>query len=162
MEIQEGFAVHFYAGRRGRRPLGVVAHTTDGSLASTVSWFGSEESGVSAHYLVGLDGGVIRFVDERDIARHAGRVSNPTAALYDGSDPNLYTVGVEFEDGGDPHGVERTAAQYAAGGELLRGIARRWRFPLDREHVIGHRELTDRKACPGNLDLERLLAAARP
>ena len=29
------------------------------------------------------------------------------------------TIGIEFEDGGDPHGVERPAAQYRAGARLL-------------------------------------------
>ena len=34
-------------------------------------------------------------------------------------------------------------------------------IPLDREHVVGHRELTTKKTCPGNLDIERLLTEAR-
>jgi N-acetylmuramoyl-L-alanine amidase len=156
MEIAEGFTANFVAGRLGQRPRGVVVHTTVGTFASTASWFENEDSGVSAHYLVGLDGSVMQFVDERDAARHAGKVSNPTAELYDGTDPNLYTVGVEFEDRGDPHGIERTDAQYGAGAELIRAIARRWEFPIDARHVIGHRELTDLKTCPGNLDLDRL------
>jgi N-acetylmuramoyl-L-alanine amidase len=160
VEVQEGFTEHYEAGRRGHRPRGVVVHTTVGTFAAAVAWFGDAASGVSAHYLVGLDGAVMRFVEERDTARHAGRVSNPTAALYDGENPNLYTVGVEFEDGGDPHGVERTEIQYTTGAELLRAIAARWGFPLDRDHVIGHRELTDLKSCPGNLDIARLLRAA--
>jgi N-acetylmuramoyl-L-alanine amidase len=149
------------AGRGGRVPLGIVVHTTHGSFSGTADWFSRPESGVSAHYLVGLDGRVAQFVDESDTARHARSVSNPTASLYDGTDPNRYTVGIEFEDGGDPAGVERTAAQYSSGAELIAAIAGRWGFPADRDHVIGHRELTDRKTCPGNLDLERLVELAR-
>jgi N-acetylmuramoyl-L-alanine amidase len=150
-------------GRAGRTPRGIVLHTTVGSFESAAAWFCKPESGVSAHYLVGLDGRVAQFVEEADTARHAGRVSNPTATIYDGTDPNLYTVGIEFEDGGEPETVRRPAAQYEAGADLIAGIAARWGIPIDRDHVIAHRELTDRKSCPGNLDPDALVrrAAAR-
>jgi N-acetylmuramoyl-L-alanine amidase len=137
-----------------------VLHTTAGSFESATDWFSKAESGVSAHYLVGLDGRVTQFVDEADTARHAGRVGNPTAGLYDGTDPNRYTVGIEFEDGGRPDAVRRTEAQYAAGAALIAAVAGRWGIPLDRAHVVGHRELTDRKSCPGNLDLDELVQRA--
>ena len=160
MEIEEGHALHYDVGRQGCVPRGIVVHTNVGSLASTLDWFADPRSGVSAHWLVGLDGRVVRLVDERDTARHAGRVSNPSTPLYDGTDPNLYTIGIEFEDGRDPSGVERPRAQYDAGAQVIAAAARRWRIPIDREHVVGHRELTDRKTCPGNLDVDRLVAEA--
>jgi N-acetylmuramoyl-L-alanine amidase len=100
-------------------------------------------------------------VDEEDTARHAGRVRDPTASLVTGENPNLYTVGIEFEDRGDPMGIERTEVQYSAGAELMAEIASRWGIPLDREHVIGHREVFSAKSCPGNLDIERLIEEAR-
>jgi N-acetylmuramoyl-L-alanine amidase len=137
-----------------------VVHTTAGSFESAADWFSKAESGVSAHYLVGLDGRVAQFVDEADTARHAGRVSNPTATIYDGSDPNLYTVGIEFEDGGKPDTVLRPVAQYEAGAALIAAIASRWAIPLNRDHVVGHCELTDRKRCPGNLDTNALVRRA--
>jgi N-acetyl-anhydromuramyl-L-alanine amidase AmpD len=149
------------AGRGGQVPRGVVVHTTDGTFAGALSWLTDPESRVSAHYLVSLEGRVVQLVDERDTARHAGRVLRPTAALVSDENPNPYTVGLEFEDGGDPMEVERPPEQYAAGASLLRGICDRWEIPLDREHVIGHREVFAAKACPGNLDIERLIAAAR-
>ncbi|MEA2366266.1 MAG: spore germination protein [Thermoleophilaceae bacterium] len=161
MRVQRLEASGYERGRRGRRPRGVVVHTNAGSFESTVAWFANAESGVSAHYLVGLDGRVAKFVDEGDTARHAGRVEGPTTPLFDGDDPNLYTIGIEFEDGGDPLDVARTEAQYRAGAELLRRIARSWEIPLDRNHVVGHRELLARKDCPGNLDIDRLLELAR-
>ena len=46
----------------------------------------------------------------------------------------------------------------AAGALLLARICGRWEIPLDREHVVGHRELFAAKRCPGNLDPERLIA----
>jgi glycosyltransferase involved in cell wall biosynthesis len=154
---------HRIAGRGGEKPLAVVVHTADGSFHGTLAWFADPASGVSAHYLIGLDGRLAQFVDEEDTARHAGNVLRPTARLAErlGSDPNPLTIGIEFEDGGDPLGVERPDAQYARGATLIAELAARWGIPLDRDHVIGHRELFADKECPGNLDVERLLAQAR-
>ena len=152
---------NFEPGREGHSPRAIVVHTTAGSYHGTVEWFAQAESGVSSHYLVGLDGRVGQFVGEGDTAFHAGRVRYPTAALLEGASPNLYTVGIEFEDGGDPLGVDRPAAQYEAGAQLIAAIAERWEVPLDRGHVVGHREIFAGKDCPGNLDVERLIRLAR-
>jgi N-acetylmuramoyl-L-alanine amidase len=140
-----------------------VVHTNDGTFAGTLGWFARPQSKVSAHYLVGLDGRVVQFVEESDTARHAGRVLRPTAALVRGdpASPNLYTIGIEFEDGGDPLGVRRTDVQYRAGALLIRRIAARWQIQLNRKHVIGHREIFAAKACPRNLDIDRLIDEAR-
>ena len=149
------------AGRDGHAPRAVVVHTTDGSFAAAAEWFGRANAGVSAHYLVGLDGRVAQLVEEDDTARHTSAVHEPTSALGDEPDPNLITIGIEFADDGRPADVHRPDHQYRAGAELLAGIHRRWGIPLDRDHVVGHRELTSRKTCPGNLEIDRLLAEAR-
>ena len=158
-KIQRRPTPHVIEGRRGRTPSMIVLHTNEGTAAGTIDWFSQAISGVSAHYLVSLAGWVVQFVDEADAARHAGRVSRPSVPLPDG-DPNLYTIGIEFEDGRDPDGVERTEALYRAGAELLGDIAARWDIPLDRRHVLGHRELFAAKRCPGNLDMDRLVRDA--
>ncbi len=148
-------------GRAGHRPEAVVVHTTVGTFDSAVGWFALPASGVSAHYLVGLDGRVGVFVEEEDTAKHAGRTLQPTAAFVrDGIDPNEVTIGIEFVDDGDPHGVVRPEAQYASGAELLWVVSLRWKIPLDRQHVVGHREIYAAKTCPGNLDIDRLLRVA--
>ena len=152
---------HVTPGRNGHRPLGIVVHTAVGSLEGTAAWFEKPESGVSAHFVVGLDGRLVAVVDEADTARHAGHRDRPTAAfLPDGVDPNRVTIGIEFVDDGDPDGVRRTDAQYAAGAELLWALGLRWSIPLDRDHVVGHREIDAQQTCPGNLDIERLLREA--
>ena len=149
------------AGRRGGRPRGVVIHTTDGTFDGTAAWFTTPDSGVSSHYLVGLDGRVAQFVEEADTAFHAGRVVRPALDLAGREDPNDWTIGIELEDGGDPGHVARTPEQLQAAARLLREIARRWEIPLDSEHVIAHREINADKTCPGNVDLDALIAAAR-
>jgi N-acetylmuramoyl-L-alanine amidase len=149
-------------GREGRSPAAIVIHTTDGSWDAALAWFARPESGVSAHYVVGLDGRVAQLVDEADTARHAGRVLDPVARVVRESDadPNTFTIGIEFEDAGNPLGAVRPGAQYDAGARLIAEACRRWGIPLDREHVIGHREIYAAKECPGNLDLDRIVAEA--
>ena len=163
IRIEQLKTPHLVIGRGGEEPRAIVVHTTVGSFESAASWFASPESRVSAHYLVGLHGRVAQFVAEKDMARHAGRVLRPTASIASeaGADGvNPCTIGIEFEDGGDPLDVIRPAAQYEVGARLIAGIAARWDIPLDREHVVGHREIFAAKECPGNLDLERLIAQA--
>ena len=154
---------NYSAGRGDARPRAIVVHTTAGTWAGALDWFARAESGVSAHYLVGIDGRVAQLVDEADTARHAGRVLRSTAAIAGelGDDPNPLTIGIEFEDGGRPLDARRPSAQYAAGALLVAAACGRWSIPCDREHVIGHRELYAAKDCPGNLDLERLVSEAR-
>ncbi len=99
-------------------------------------------------------------MDEADTAFHAGRLRDPTATLLAEEDPNRVTIGIEFEDDGNPTGVQRPDVQYRAGAALIAAAAQRWGISLDREHVVGHRELFAAKLCPGNLDLDRLIAEA--
>ncbi|MDQ2675318.1 MAG: N-acetylmuramoyl-L-alanine amidase [Actinomycetota bacterium] len=140
----------------------VVLHTTVGTWSGTIDWFGRPESRVSSHYLVGLDGRIAQFVDEADTARHAGKIREPSAELViqRGGNPNAYSIGIEFEDGGHPHDVARPAAQYASGAHVVAAAAARWSIPIDRRHVVGHREITVAKECPGNLDVDRVVADA--
>jgi glycosyltransferase involved in cell wall biosynthesis len=137
-----------------------VVHTTDGTFPGTLAWFASAASAVSAHYLIGLDGRIAELVDEADTAFHAGRVPHPEITVLGDEPPNLVTIGIEFDDGGDPHDVERPDAQYRSGALILAGVAERWGIPLDREHVLPHNLINQAKTCPGNLDIDRLLALA--
>jgi N-acetyl-anhydromuramyl-L-alanine amidase AmpD len=141
---------NFEPGRGGDSPRAIVVHTTVGTRNATLNWFARDESGVSAHYVVGLDGRVSQLVDEGDTARHCGRVLDPVARLVRETDanPNTFTIGIEFEDGGDPFQVTRPDAQYEAGAMLIAAASARWAIPLDRDHVIGHREIFAEKQCP--------------
>ncbi|MEO8477429.1 MAG: glycosyltransferase [Actinomycetota bacterium] len=147
--------------RGGRRPSWIVVHTTVGSFRSATHWFEDPGSRVSAHHLVGLDGRVRSFVPEDDAAMHAGRVHEATGALArravaEGESPNLTSIGIELVDDGEPFEVIRTNAQYASTARLVARAAERWGIPIDADHVVGHREVTSDKGCPGNVDLDRV------
>ncbi|MEX1102263.1 MAG: glycosyltransferase [Actinomycetota bacterium] len=161
MQVERHPAPNVDRGRSGETVRGIVLHTNEGSFESTLRWFARTSSRVSAHYLVALDGRIASFADETDTARHAGSKVHASSPLVRGvRNPNLITIGIEFEDGGDPDGAIRTDAQYAAGARLLREIAGRWDVALDRDHVVGHHEIREDRSCPGNLDIDRLLKEA--
>jgi len=45
---------------------------------------------------------------------------------------------------------------------LVTEICNRWSIPIDRDHVIGHREIYARKTCPGTwIDLDDFVARVR-
>lgn len=151
---------HKRRGRAGRRPEAVVVHLMDGTLRGTDEWFQDAASRVSAHYGVGRAGQVHQYVLEADTAFHAGRVYQPTwSGIRTGVSPNLYTVGIEHEG---RLGDAWPEAMMEASAALIADVCRRWSIPIDRAHVVGHREIYARKACPGDrVDLDRLVRMAR-
>ncbi len=156
---------NYSQGRKGFKPEAIVIHIMEGSLSGTDAWFGNPGSRVSAHYGVGINGEVHRYVEEADTAWHAGRVKAPGWTLIkpsrDGKyvNPNYYTIGIEHE--GDSKS-ELTDAMYEASSRLIADISERWDIPIDRSHVIGHREIYSLKTCPGSkVDLDKLVGMAK-
>lgn len=141
------------SGRRGFRPEAIVVHIMDGTLVGTDAWFANPASKVSAHYGIGTTGQVHQYVGESDTAWHAGRRSRPTWRLIrPNPNPNFYTVGIEHEGRADTPWSE---AMLATGTQLAALVCNRWSIPVDRDHIIGHREIYALKSCPGswvNLD----------
>jgi N-acetyl-anhydromuramyl-L-alanine amidase AmpD len=164
MTIKQVPSQNYYAGRDTWKPIAIVIHIMEGSLAATDSWFQTSASRVSAHYGVGKNGDVHQYVQEKDSAWHAGRVDSPVWQLLEPTgdgryyNPNYYTIGIEHE--GD-ESTDWTDAMYATSSSLIRDISARWNIPLDRNHIIGHHEIYAPKACPGGkVDLNKLIALA--
>jgi len=151
-------AENFRKGRHGLEPKAIVIHIIVGPLESAGLTFRDPRSSVSAHYGVGKSGSVHQFVQETDTAFHAGIVVRPTWKLIDPAvHPNFYTVGVEHE--GQPQDAWPDE-QYHASAALVREIAGRWKIPLDRDHIIMHREIRASKTCPGSADIDRIIREA--
>ncbi len=130
-------------------PDTVVIHCTDWAGGMPPEYFVSNERHVSAHYCIFKDGSIVQYVDEATGANQAGNIVNPTSALVQSrgqTNPNKYTIGIEHDlKAPDP----MTDAQKVASYNLVRAICGRWAIPQDRTHVIGHREITSLKTCPG-------------
>jgi len=88
----------------------VTIHTTQGSYASTISWFQNCSAQVSAHYVVrSSDGQITQMVKESDKAWHVGN-------------SNGYTVGIEHEGYISDPSTWYTSAMYNASAALTRDI----------------------------------------
>nr|WP_083453947.1 N-acetylmuramoyl-L-alanine amidase [Syntrophomonas palmitatica] len=139
---------NYSRGRHNRRILAIVDHITAGSAEGALSWLCNPISKASAHYLVTRKGEIFQMVKDEDTAWHAGIVNKPDWTLYDGSNPNYYTVGIEHEALG---GQALTEAQYQASLWLHRHIIEKYNIPADRDHIIGHYRIdsVNRQHDPG-------------
>ncbi|RPJ78712.1 MAG: N-acetylmuramoyl-L-alanine amidase [Alphaproteobacteria bacterium] len=101
---------------------------------------------VSTHYLIGRDGDVIQFVDEKDTAWHAG-VSNLNGRAINGS-CNDFSIGIELVGG---QWVAFTDKQYESLIGLTKGIIKR-NPEITKETIVGHEEIAvGRKIDPGKM-----------
>lgn len=117
----------------------IIIHITQGSFASAIGWFKMESSKVSAHFIVSRVGEVVQMVKLQNVAWHAAPF-------------NTRSIGIEHEGFYNYHGktTNFTKEQYKASADLVKELAKKYNIPLDREHIIGHREVPGvTKTCPG-------------
>ena len=130
---------------RGAKDIDIiVVHVAQGSYAGTIKWFERARSNVSAHYVVSRGGKVAQCVRDEDIAWHAGNWPY-----------NKRSIGIEHEGyASEP----KTARQYRSSARLAAYLSRRLGIPVDRHHIIGHRDVPGvNTACPGRFDFARYL-----
>ncbi len=149
----------YWQSRNGKPIDGVVLHTMVGTYDGTIKYFQNNDRQVSAHYCVSLDGDITQMVTEDVGANHAGITSNPKTPVYKGFNPNWNTIGIENADNLHPADADRSK-QLAPLAALVRDICLRNNIPIDRDHICGHRELYDRKTCPGNIDVDLVVKLA--
>lgn len=72
------------------KPTHVCFHHSCGSTEGTISWCRNPQSGVSYHYVIGIDGSIYCLVDPEHRAWHAGRSS------IGGKPGNDVSIGIAF------------------------------------------------------------------
>ncbi len=139
---------NFTKGRRGKKIIAIVNHITAGNYPGCLSWMCNQKAQASAHYLVTKLGDIYQLVKDEDSSWHAGFANKPNWKLYDGSNPNYYTIGIEHEclSGGD-----LTEAQYQASLWLHKHLVKKHNISVDNNHIIGHFNIdsVNRPNCPG-------------
>lgn len=114
----------------------IIVHVTQGSFSGAINWFRDSRANASAHYTVrSSDGFVGQSVREEDIAWHAGWW-----------DYNKRSVGIEHE-GYVSNSSWFTDAMYRSSARLTAYLARKYRIPIDRNHIIAHSEVP---GCSGS------------
>lgn len=140
----------------------VLHYTGMQDAASAIAWLASEESKVSAHYVVTEDGQVVRMVPEEKRAWHAG-ISHWRGL----QNVNTHSIGIEIVNPGHEFGYRPFPdEQINALIPLMQGIKER--YGITRGNIVGHSDVAPaRKQDPGELfpwgTLARLrLALPRP
>lgn len=128
----------------------IVIHTVQGSMQSAVNTFRSSdlEYPRSAHYTIGSGGKVVKSVDPRYVAWHAGTSPVGSGGKYESRILNENSIGIEhggFVD--DPNFP--TQIQYITSAALTRFLCEKFGIPIDRDHIVGHEEIKSAKGDPG-------------
>ena len=106
----------------------VVVHDTEEAYTPTLAEFQDSHAYVSAHYVIrSHDGLVTQMVPTKNVAWHAGNWW-----------VNMHSVGIENEGFALQGKQWYTEKLYHSLARLTRYQAKRFGFPLDRGHVIGH------------------------
>ena len=138
MEIEWAASPNYGKGRNGKKIIAIVNHITAGTFPGCLSWMRNPQAKASAHYLVTRQGKIYQMVRDEDTSWHAGAVNKPSWPLYDGSNPNRYTIGIEHEA---LPGERLTEMQYQATLWLHRRLIEKYGIPADRDHIIGHYQI---------------------
>lgn len=120
----------------------IVLHAMSGTFAGTAAWFSkARPGGTSSHFGISQTGQVAIFVSAADTAFHAGV-----------TDENARSIGIELEDGSKGRYLSAdwaTDAQYVTAASLVACLANQYRIPLDKAHVVGHKDVNANRDCPG-------------
>lgn len=143
---------NFTKGRGGKKIVAIVTHITAGQFPGCLSWLCNPASRASSNYLITRTGRIVQLVRDEDTAWANGVVNKPSWGLYDGTNPNRYTVSIEHEGYGSNGGDGNlTESQYQASLWLHKQLIKKHNLPIDRDHIIGHFMIdsVNRPNCPG-------------
>jgi N-acetylmuramoyl-L-alanine amidase len=120
----------------------IVLHRTDApTIGSTLSKFITKQ--VNAHYVVDVDGHVVKMVSEADEASHAG-----PGAQWRGEKPvNSFSIGIEIVNGGGKF----PAPQMTGLIRLIQDLMDALRIP--RRRVLAHGEVNPLEPAKHNEEL---------
>ena len=123
----------------------VIHHTgadVDASAAQIHEWhLQNGWAGIGYHFVVRKDGTIERGRPIWAIGSHA-------------YGENSHTIGIHFS--GDFCDVEPTLQQIENGALMIANLCADYEIPIDRAHIVGHQEVNDDTACPGD-NLQALL-----
>jgi len=117
--------------------LVVIHYTGDNSMEGAVSWLCAEQSGVSAHLVIGKDGTICQLLPFNIIGWHAGR------SEYNGRvNVNSFSIGIENVGIGDSWPNEQI--------EAIRSVLVALSKVYQIENIVGHEDVAPiRKTDPG-------------
>lgn len=147
-----------FSSRGGRKVRGwIIHHAATTSLNGVLSMMSTGSRSVSANYVLG-NGEIIGVVPEEWRAW--------TSASPDGDGANLTVEIVNNKVGATDMTWTISEAEYANMAKLIAETSTRYGFPINRNTIIGHREVLGiynqgySTACPSGVDIDRLVREA--
>nr|DAE92647.1 MAG TPA: N-acetylmuramoyl-L-alanine amidase [Caudovirales sp. gcode 4] len=128
--VKDNQTANFFANKVNTCEYIVLHHTGKGQGINIVNYLCRKESGVSAHYVVDIDGTVYQLAEDKKCTRHAG------VSAYQGKTGlNLYSIGIEVVS----DGYSFTDAQREATRELVRSLMQAHNIPSSK--IIRHKDI---------------------
>ena len=148
-----------YSSRGGHKIDRIVIHhnaTTNKDVAMN-TWLQSGSAQTSAHYEV-TPTEIIGCISESDAAWHCGGTGGADQPKM--SYPNQRSIGIENvnSSGAPKWSVDHKTIVNCA--KLVADICKRYNIPIDRSHILAHREVTA-TACPGGLNVDEVVKLAK-
>jgi N-acetyl-anhydromuramyl-L-alanine amidase AmpD len=138
---------NYKEGRGGYSVIAIVNHITQGDYPGCLTWMKNPVSKASAHFLITKAGDILQLVKEENQAYHAGVVNRPNWKLYNGDNPNRYTIGIEHEGWS---GDVMPEPQYQATLWLHKYLINKFKLPVNSDRILGHFRINAEHAgCPG-------------
>ncbi|MBF0699418.1 N-acetylmuramoyl-L-alanine amidase [Streptococcus danieliae] len=139
-----------YAGGTRAKIDRIVIHHNAGTSDENArrTWYVSSGNETSAHYQVTPDK-IWGCVGENFPAWHAGN-----------AEMNARSIGIEHLNSTGAPGWQIAEETYKNSAKLIADICRRYSIPIDRLHIIMHREVVA-TACPGGIDIDKLIRMAQ-
>jgi hypothetical protein len=139
---------NFQKGRQKiNKPEYVIVHTYNGKGESLYNWFNNPNSNVSAHYAIFKNGNIEQYVLDKDIAFHAGNW-----------EANLYSIGIEHQDDGNPGDSVRTNSLYESSAQLIASLFNTYGWDKTNMDLIMPHYSYAPTGCPGGLDFYKIRA----
>lgn len=140
----------------------ILHHCATNNVAWVLDAMTSGSKQVSANYVVSNEGKAFGVVDEQDRAWTSG--SSTDGGKGAAWDRRSITFEIENQTLAPDWFVSDAAHETVA--RICADVSRRYGFPLNRDTVLGHRDLWTRfrasyaTACPGGLDIDRIIRRA--
>lgn len=125
----------------------IVLHSSASTKQGLIDTFGGGTRMVSAHYGIDNGGEIMAFLEEYNVAYHAGNYK-----------VNQSSIGIEHVDEG-PTVKKHTNAQYDSSIKLVADLCKFYEIPCDLNHIVPHSSIVS-TACPNGLDVSRIIDGA--
>lgn len=149
----------YYGSRNGVTIDRVVIHhnaTTNKDVAMN-TWLVSSGNWTSANYEV-TPTEIIGCVGEQFAAYHCGGTGGSDVPKM--KNPNARSIGIENVNSTGAPSWQVAHATIVNCAKLVADICRRYNIPVDRQHILGHNEVTA-TACPGGINVDEVVTLAK-